>query len=98
MIEPLLTTPVLAVAVMVTVPLPVPLVGDRVTQSRLSDAVQAQLELEAVTDTELVPPLEVKLPLVGEMVVAQAAVEVSATQRTDIPFWLNQQVFVPVVG
>ncbi len=66
-IEPLLAAPVFAVAVIVTDPLPVPLDGDRLTQSRLSDAVQAQLVLDAVTETELVPPLEVKLPLEGEM-------------------------------
>ena len=66
-IEPVLAAPVLAATVTVTDPLPVPLVGDRLTQSRLSDAVQAQLEFEAVTDTEMVPPLKVKLPLEGEM-------------------------------
>ena len=67
MTEPLLAAPVLASTVTVTDPLPVPLVGDWLTQSRLSDAVQTQLEYDAVTDTELVPPLEVKLPLEGEM-------------------------------
>jgi len=67
-IEPLRAAPLLAVAVMVTVPLPVPLVGgDRLTQERLSETVQEQLELDAVTKTELVPPLEVKLLLEEEM-------------------------------
>jgi len=65
--DPLLAAPVLAVAVTEIAPLPVPLVDDKFTQSRLSDAVQAQLELEAITDTELVPPLAVKLPLEGVM-------------------------------
>ena len=73
-IEPLLAAPVLAVAVTEIAPLPVPLVDDKFTQSRLSEAVQAQLLLEAVTETELVPPLEVKLPLLGEMLKVQAAV------------------------
>ena len=67
MIELLRAAPVLAVAVIVTDPLPVPPVDDRLTHERFSDAVQAQFEIEAVTDTELVPPLEVKLQLVGEM-------------------------------
>ena len=67
MTDPLLAHPVLAATVIVTVLFPVPLVGDRVTQERFSDVVQEQLELEAETDTELVPPLEVKLPLEGEM-------------------------------
>ena len=64
-IEPLLAAPVLANTVTLTVPLPVPPVGDRLTQLRVSDAVQAQLVLEAETETELVPPLAVKLPLEG---------------------------------
>jgi len=66
-IEPLLAAPVFAEAVSVTVPLPDPLDGDRLTQERLSVAVHAQVELEAVTETELVPPLELKLPLVEEV-------------------------------
>ena len=66
-IEPLLAAPVLAVTVIVTDPLPVPLDGDRLTQSRLSDAVQAQLKVEGVTETELVPLPAVKLPLPGEI-------------------------------
>ena len=59
--------PVLAGAVIVTALLPVPLVGDRVTQERLSEAVQEQLELDTVTKTERVPPLEVNFPLEEEM-------------------------------
>ena len=65
--EPLLAASVLASTVTEIAPLPDPLVDDRLTQERLSEAVHAQLEVEAVTDTELVPPLEVKLPLLGEM-------------------------------
>ena len=65
--DPLRASPVLAVAVIVTVWLPVPLVDDRLTQERLSEAVQAQVDLEAVTETEVLPPLEAKLPLEGEM-------------------------------
>ena len=64
-IEPVLAVPVLAVVVIVTDPFSVPLVGDKLTQSRLSGAVQAQVELKAVTNTELLPLLEVKLLLVG---------------------------------
>jgi hypothetical protein len=65
--EPVLVVPVFSVAIIVTEPDPVPLVGDRVIQSGLSEADQEQLEFEAVTDTERLPPLESKLPLVGEM-------------------------------
>jgi hypothetical protein len=61
--DPVLALPVFAATVMVTVPLPVPLVGDRFTQSRLSDAVHSQLELEAFTKTVSVPPLGVKVLL-----------------------------------
>ncbi len=67
MTEPLRAEPVFAVTDTVTLPLPVPLVGDRLTQSRLSAVVQEQFELEAVTVTEVFPPPDVKLPLVGEM-------------------------------
>jgi hypothetical protein len=50
--DPLRAAPVFAATVIVTLPLPIPLVGDRLTQERLSDALQEQLELEAVTTTE----------------------------------------------
>ena len=66
-IEPLRAIPVFSVTDIVTVPLPVPLVGERLTQERLSDVVQEQLELEAVTDTVSAPAPAGKLPLVGEM-------------------------------
>jgi hypothetical protein len=56
--DPLREELVFAETLTVTDPFPVPLVGDRLTQERLSDVVQEQLELEAVTETELVPPLE----------------------------------------
>jgi hypothetical protein len=70
------TTPVLALSVfastvIVTVPLPIPLVGDRLTQSRLSDAVHSQLELEAFIKTVMVPPLEAKVLLDDEMLYVQ---------------------------
>ncbi len=59
--------PVLAATVIVTDPLSIPLVGERLTQERFSDVVHAQLELVTFTETELVPPLEEKFSLVGEM-------------------------------
>ncbi len=65
--EPLRAAPVLAVTDTVTVVLSVPLVGDKVTQERLSDVVQEQLEPEAVTETDLLPLSFVKLPLEDEM-------------------------------
>lgn len=68
MTEPLLAAPVLAVTVKDTDPLPVRLVGELFTQDRLFDVVQGQLELDAVTETEPVPPFDVKLPLVGDIV------------------------------
>ena len=71
---PLRAAPVLVMAVIVTILLPVPLVGDKLTQERFSDEVHEQVELEAVTDTELVPPLEVKLPLLGKMLYIQVTV------------------------
>ncbi len=67
MTDPLLAEPVFAVTDTVTLPLPVPLVGDRLTQDKLLDVVHEQLELDAVTDTVLLPLPEVKLPLEGEM-------------------------------
>ena len=66
-IEPLLAAPVFAVTIIVTVPVPVPPVVDRLTQERLSDAVQAQMGLEVETNTVVVPPLGVKEPLAEEM-------------------------------
>ena len=48
-------------------PVPVPVVDDRLTQDSVSEAVQVQLEVGAVTEIKLVPPLEAKLPLVDEM-------------------------------
>ncbi len=67
MIEQLRSVPVFAVTDIVTLPLSVPLVGERLTQDKLSDVVHEQLELDAVTDTDLLPLPEVKLPLEGEM-------------------------------
>ncbi len=70
---PFRAEPALAVTDIVTFPLPVPLAGDRVTQDRLLDVVQAQLEIDAVTETELLPLLDEKLPPVGEILYVQAA-------------------------
>ena len=72
-IEPLLAAPVFAVTVIVTVPVPVPPVVDRLSQERLSDAVQAQLGLEVETNTVVVPPLDVKEPLEEEILLVQEA-------------------------
>ena len=47
--------------------LPVPLVADKLTQSRLSEAVQAQSLREAVIVTVVLPPEAPKLPLAGEI-------------------------------
>ncbi len=71
MTEPLLAAPVVGFTDTVTLRLPVPLVGDRLIQERFSEVVQEQLELEAVTETVLIPPLDVKLPLVGEILYVQ---------------------------
>jgi len=67
MAEPLLAAPVLASTVTEIAPVPVPVVDERLTQDSVSEAVHAQLEVVAVTETMLVPPLEAKLPLEGEM-------------------------------
>ncbi len=66
-IEPLRAAPLFELTDIVTLPLPVPLVGDTVTQDRLFDVVQEQFELDVITETVLVPPLEEKLPLLGDM-------------------------------
>jgi hypothetical protein len=69
--DPLLAAPVLADTVTEIAPLPDPLVDDKLTQERFSEAVQAQLDVVAVTEIILVPPLEVKLPREGEMLKEQ---------------------------
>ncbi len=71
--DPLRAEPALAVTDIVTFPLPVRPMGDKLTQDRLSDAVQKQCEPEAVTVTEALWLLDEKLPLVGEMPYVQAA-------------------------
>ena len=65
--DPLLALPVLAATVTVTVPVPVPPVVDRLTHERLSEAVQAQFELEALTKIVVAPPLEVKVSFDDDM-------------------------------
>ncbi len=65
--EPLRGPPVLAVTDTVTLALPVPLAGDKVTQERLLlDVVHEQLESEGVTVIDSLPLSLVKLPLKGE--------------------------------
>lgn len=63
--EPLRAGPVFVATVTKIVPLPVPVVDDRLTQSRLSYAVHVQIELEEATEIEPLPPLEEKLPIAG---------------------------------
>jgi hypothetical protein len=65
--EPLRASPVLGSTDTVTLPLPVPVAEDKLTQDRLSDVVQVQFELEGVTDIDLLSPSAEKLPLVGEI-------------------------------
>ena len=72
--EPLLAATVLASTVTEIAPVPAPLVDDRLTQERLSEAVHTQLEVVAVIEIIPVPPLEVKLLLVGEMLKVQDGV------------------------
>jgi hypothetical protein len=64
---PVLEPPVLTAIDIVTFLLPVPLEEDKLTQSRLFDVVQEQFEPDAEIETVLLPALEEKLPLVGEM-------------------------------
>ncbi len=64
---PLRGPPVLAVTDTVTLSLPVPLAGDKVTQGwLLLDVIHEQFESEGVTVTDLLPLSLVKLPLKGE--------------------------------
>jgi hypothetical protein len=65
--EPLRASPVLGSTETETLPLPVPLVGDILTQVRLSDMFQLQLERDTVTEMVSVPPSDEKLPLKGEI-------------------------------
>ena len=65
--EPLRAAPVLAETVIVTDLLPIPLVGERLIQPKLSNVVQLQLEFDVVTKTDSLPPFGVKLPSVEDM-------------------------------
>jgi hypothetical protein len=69
--EPFQVRPGLGSTDTVTLPLPVPLVGDRLTHDIFSDVVQLQIESEAVTVTVLLPPSGPKLPLDGEIAYVQ---------------------------
>jgi hypothetical protein len=84
--EPLRASPVLGSTDTVIDPLPVPLVGDKLTQDRLSDVTQLQLERDAVTETDALSLPDEKLPLGGDISYVQDASPVSATQRTERPF------------